>query len=413
MFDFDKWQEIFNTIQRHKLRTLLTAFGVFWGIFMLVLLLGAGQGIENAVLEDFGNLARNSVFVWGRRTQLPYKGLNPGRSIRLTTDDVAAVRERIPEIEHTAADIYLGDAPVSFHDRNGAFTVRGRTPGAIHIEPLIVEGRFVSPLDISAKRKVAVIGQQVKNLLFGQADPFGKYINIRGVFFQVIGIFNVRRPDDDGSDLEQIYIPLTTLQQAFNRGNSIGFFAVSIREDVPADSVEEQIKILLKQRHSVAPEDNRAIGSWNSGKEFVQLQSLFQGIRIFIWIVGAGTIVAGIVGVSNIMMIIVKERTREIGIRKALGATPLSIVSLILQESIFITGISGYMGLTASVGFIELSSYLMNRFQLQSDYFSNPEINFTAAITASIILVVTGSLAGYIPARTAAKINPIEALRSE
>ena len=413
MFDFDKWQEIFNTIQRHKLRSLLTAFGVFWGIFMLVLLLGAGQGIENAVLEDFGNLARNSVFVWGRRTQLPYKGLNPGRSIRLSIDDVAAVREHIPAIEHTAADMYLGSAPVSFYEKNGNFTIRGRTPGAIQIEPLTVEGRFLNPNDIAAKRKVAVIGQHVKDLLFGLDDPFGKYINIRGVFFQVVGIFNVRRPDDDGSDLEQIYIPLTTLQQAFNRGNSIGFFAVSIREDVQASDVEEQIKDLLKQRHSVNPKDRRAIGSWNSGEDFVQLQSLFRGIRIFIWIVGAGTIVAGIVGVSNIMMIIVKERTREIGIRKALGATPLSIVGLILQESIFITGVSGYMGLVASVGFVELSSYLMTRFHLQSDYFSNPEINFTAAITATIILVVTGALAGYIPARTAAGINPIEAFRSE
>ena len=413
MFDFDKWQEIFSTIQRHKLRSVLTAFGVFWGIFMLVLLLGAGQGIENAVLEDFGDLARNSVFVWGRRTQLPYKGMNPGRSIRLRMSDVNTVRERIPEIEHVAADIYLGSVPVSSHDKSGDFTVRGRTPGAVRIEPLIIEGRFLNPSDMDARRKVAIIGKQVKTLLFGQDDPFGKYINIRGVFFQIVGVFNVRKPDDDGSDLEQIYIPLTTLQQAFNRGDSIGFFAVSIQENTDASVVEEQIKELLKQRHSVAPADNQAIGSWNSGKEFMQLRSLFRGIRIFIWIVGAGTIVAGIVGVSNIMMIIVKERTREIGIRKALGATPLSIVSLILQESIFITGISGYMGLVASVGFIELSSYLMNRFQLQSDYFSNPEINFTAAITATIILVLTGALAGYIPARAAAGINPIEALRSE
>ncbi len=413
MFDFDTWQEIFQTLQRHKLRTLLTAFGVFWGIFMLIRLLGAGKGIENAVLEDFGNLARNSVFVWGRRTQLPYKGLNPGRRVRLSTDDVAAVRERIPEIEHIAEDIHLGSVPANFHGKSGNFTVRGRTPGAIHIEPLVVEGRFFNPSDISARRKVAVIGQQVKVLLFGQDAPFGKYINVRGVFFQVVGIFTVRKPDDDGGDLEEIYIPLTTLQHTFNRGNSIDFFAVSIREDVPTDSVEEQMKDLLKQRHSVAPEDTGAIGSWNSGEDFTQLQSLFQGIRIFIWIVGAGTIVAGMVGVSNSMLIVVKERTREIGIRKALGATPLSIVGLILQESIFITAISGYMGLTASVGFIELSGYLMNRFQLQSDYFSNPEIDFRAAITATIILVLTGALAGYIPARTAAGINPIAALRSE
>jgi putative ABC transport system permease protein len=228
-----------------------------------------------------------------------------------------------------------------------------------------------------------------------------------------VGVFNVRNPDDDGSDLEQIYIPLTTLQRAFNRGNSIGFFGAVAGSDVDAALVEEKITDVLKKRHRVAPEDPRAIGSWNSGEEFSQLQALFRGIRIFLWIVGSGTIIAGIVGVSNIMLIIVKERTKEIGIRKALGATPFSIISLILQESIFITAISGYMGLVASVGLIELSGYLMNRFHLQSDYFSNPEIDFNAAITATIILIITGALAGYIPARTAAKINPIEALRSD
>ena len=413
MFDFDKWHEIFNTIQRHKLRTLLTAFGVFWGIFMLVLLLGAGQGIETAVYDDFSDLATNAVFVWGRRTQLPYKGLNPGRSIRLTNDDVESVRENIPEIEYIGADSRLGEMPVSYHEKSGTFLVRGRSPEAIHIEPLEIEGRFLNLRDIKERRKVTVIGQQVKHVLFGQEDPLGKYIEFRGVFFQIVGVFTVRNPDDDGSDLEQIYIPLTTLQRAFNRGNYIGFFGAVARSDVDAALIEEKIKDVLKKRHKVAPEDDGAIGSWNSGQEFRQLQALFRGIRIFLWIVGAGTIIAGIVGVSNIMLIIVKERTKEIGIRKALGATPFSIISLILQESIFITAISGYMGLVVSVGLIELSGYLMNTFHLQSDYFSNPEIDFNAAITATIILIITGALAGYIPARTAAKINPIEALRSE
>jgi len=412
MFDFDKWQEILHTINRHKLRTLLTAFGVFWGIFMLVLLLGAGQGLENAVTEDFRDLATNSVFVWGRRTQLPYKGLHPGRAIQLTNEDVEAVLENIPEIQYIGADGYLGSSLVNYHKKNGMFMVQGRSPAAINIEPLQIDGRFLNYRDMKERRKVAVIGQQVQQVLFGQENPFGEYVGIQGTFFQVVGVFHVRNPDDDGGDLEQIYIPLTTLQHTFNQGNQIGSFGAVVRENADASVVETKVKECLKRRHSIAPEDTQAIGSWNSGTEFGQLHALFRGIRIFVWIVGAGTIVAGIVGVSNIMLIIVKERTREIGIRKALGATPFSIVSLILQESIFITAISGYMGLVASVGLIELSSYLMDKFQLQSDYFSNPDIDFSAAITATIILVLTGALAGYIPARNAAKIHPIEALRS-
>ncbi len=413
MFDFDKWQEIFNTIQRHKLRTLLTAFGVFWGIFMLVLLLGVGKGVEKGVYANFSDIATNSFFMWGRRTRLPYKGLNPGRPIGLTNDDVEAVRENIPEVQYIASQMYLGEEIITYNKKNGTFVVMGLTPEAKHIEPLKIQGRFLNTPDIKEKRKVAVIGRQVKEVLFGREEPLGRYLNIKGIFFQVVGVFEAKSLGGGERDLERIYIPLTTLQQAFNRGNSIGWFSVIVDPNIPVATIEEKTKDLLKKRHNVAPQDVRAIGSWNAGEEFGQLQALFRGIRIFLWVVGAGTIVAGIVGVSNIMLIIVKERTREIGIRKALGATPFSIISLILQESIFITAISGYMGLVTSVGLIELSSYLMDKFHLQSDYFSNPEIEFTAAITATVILVITGALAGFIPARTAAKINPIEALSSE
>jgi len=413
MFDFDKWQEIFNTIQRHKLRTLLTAFGVFWGIFMLVLLLGVGRGIEKGVYTDFGDLAKNSFFMWGRRTQLPYKGLNPGRWIRLTNADIESIRENVPEAKYIAAFSHAGEITINHNNKSGAFAVLGSTPEAIHIRPFKIQGRSINPLDIKEKRKVAVIGQQVKNLIFGKENPLGQYINIRGIFFQVVGIFDVTTSGGEGDETEEIYIPLTTLQQAFQRGDSIGWFSVIVDENVAASVGETKVKELLKRRHKVAPDDVRAIGSWNAGEEFSQLQALFQGIRIFLWAVGIGTIAAGIVGVSNIMLIIVKERTREIGIRKALGATPFSIISLILQESVFITALSGYMGLVASVGLIELAGYLMDKFHLQSTYFNNPEIDFTTAITATVILVITGALAGFIPARTAASINPIEALGSE
>ncbi len=413
MFDLDKWQEIFNTIQRHKLRTLLTAFGVFWGIFMLVLLLGAGRGIEKGVYSNFGQIATNSFFMWGRTTRLAYKGFRPGRWIRLTNEDIDAIREQIPEAAYIAPFAHYGERTITSGTKSGSFMVLGFAPEAKYLRPLEIQGRFLNLTDMKEKRKVAIIGKQVQKVLFGKEDPIGQYINIQGVFFQVAGVFDTKGIGGDSGALEEIYIPLTTLQQAYNRGNTIGWFGAVVDPAIPVEAIEERTKNFLKKRHSVAPEDVRAIGSWNAGKEFGQLQALFRGIRMFIWVVGAGTIVAGIVGVSNIMLIIVKERTREIGIRKALGATPFSIISLILQESIFITALSGYMGLVASVGLLELASYLMNRFQLQSDYFNNPEIEFGAAITATIILVITGALAGFIPARTAARINPIEALRSE
>ena len=308
--------------------------------------------------------------------------------------------------------IELGEQDATYGDRRGKFGLSGQMPEAPYFFPMQIQGRFLNALDMTGKRKVAVIGEQVKQMLFQGSDPIGKYITAGGVSFLVVGVFNLRSPENE-SDLKTINIPLSTMQQAFHLGEDIGMLAALAQPDVPANVAEEKIKALLKRRHAVHPDDMQAIGSWNMGQEFSQLQALFKGINLFIWLVGAGTIVAGIVGVGNIMLIIVKERTREIGIRKALGATPFSIVSLILQESVLLTAVSGYMGLVVSVIFIEAVGLLMDKFHLQSDYFSNPEIDFSTAITATILLVVTGAIAGYIPARQAAKIQPIEALRSE
>ncbi len=416
MFDVDKWQEIFNTLQRHKLRTLLTAFGVFWGIFMLVLLLGVGKGLEKGVYLEFRGIATNSFFLWGGRTSLPYKGLNPGRYIRFSNDDIAAIREHIPEAKHINADSYIwGEFAITYQDKSGAFNVQGCLPDLLQIESIeIAEGRFINLRDVQEKRKVVVIGQRVREVLFGPQDPFGKYLNVRGVFFQVVGVFKVISSGGQGQDrTERLYMPLSTMQQAYNQGNRVSSVDIGVAEHIPASIVQKKAVDLLKARHKVAPDDPRGIGSWNMEEEFRKIQNLFWGVNIFIWLVGTGTIVAGIVGVSNIMLIIVKERTREIGIRKALGATPFSIISLILQESIFITAVSGYLGLVAGVVVIEGVGYGMTKLAVQATYFSNPEIEFRVAITATIILVVTGAIAGLIPARKAATINPIEALRGE
>ena len=416
MFDFDKWQEILTTLRRHKLRTVLTAFGVFWGIFMLVLLLGVGRGLEKGVYANFEGLATNSFFVWGGKTSLPYKGLNPGRWIAITNADLKAIRENIPEVEHLNASLYLWDKPIiNYRERSGSFSVLGDLPDLLAIEPReILQGRFINRLDVQSKRKTAVIGRRVKELLFGEEDPIGLYITIKGISFQVVGVFNLRKVGDQGRDpTELIHVPLPTFQQVFDYGEDVGWLGICVKKQVSASEVETRVKNLLKRRHKVAPEDERGIGSWNAEKLFLKVQGLFYVLAFFIWLVGTGTIVAGIVSVSNIMLIIVKERTSEIGVRKALGATPFSIVSLILQEAVFITAVSGYMGLVAGVGAIEGISWLMDTFSLQNEIFTNPEIDFQMAITATILLVITGALAGLIPARSAAKINPIQALRSE
>jgi putative ABC transport system permease protein len=277
----------------------------------------------------------------------------------------------------------------------------------------IMNGRFVNALDIKEKRKIAVIGKRVRDVLFGQQDPVGRYILIKGVLFCVVGVFDVAGFGENERATERVYVPITTLQRTFQQGDYANSIHVIIDPEIPVADTQSKITNLLKRRHVVAPHDDRAIGSWDSSEQFEKFQNLFKGIRIFLWIVGTGTLIAGVVGVSNIMLIIVKERTREFGIRKALGATPFSIVSLIIQEAIFLTGLSGYLGLVASVASLEGATYAMEKFGLQSEFFSRPEVELPIAVAAIVILVIAGAFAGFIPARSAAKINPIEALRSE
>jgi putative ABC transport system permease protein len=416
MLDLDAWREIFDSLKRHKLRTLLTAFGVFWGIFMLMLLLGVGKGLENGVYSQFGNVTTNGLFIWGNRTTLPYKGLNPGRWIRLTNADLEAIKDGVEGIDRlNAAKGLWGEFTIYYGRKSGSFRVEGDLPDVRFIEPrFIVQGRFLNESDISLKRKTAVIGRGVKEALFGNDDPVGEFLSIRGVYFQIVGVFDVQKIGSQGQDRTAlIHIPLTTLQRAFNQGEYVDSITLSAAAGFSAAALQSKAKELLKARHSVAPADDQAIGSWNTEEEFKTFQGLFRGINAFMWIVGIGTLVAGMVGVSNIMLIIVKERTREIGIRKALGATPASIIAMVLQESIFLTAVSGYAGLVSGVGVIELAAYLMAKFQIKSEYFLNPEINIGVAATATVLLVLIGAAAGFIPARQAATINPIEALRSE
>jgi putative ABC transport system permease protein len=358
-------------------------------------------------------VAKNAVFVWGRRTSEPYKGFQSGRRIQFTNDDVAAIRSAIPEVDVIAPRNQLGGSfTVNRKTKNASFEVRGEYPDYLKVRPAeMLTGRFVNERDIAKKRKVAVIGTRVQELLFEEGvDPLGKYIEIKGIPFKVVGTIKGK---GDANDIKQaaerVIISNTALQQAFNQVNKVGFFAFTPKEGVPAVVIEKKIKALLADRHSIAPKDKKALGSANVEKEYGRVQGLFFIIGAFSWFVSIGTIIAGAVGVSNIMLVIVRERTKEIGVRKALGATPWSIISLILQESIVITALSGYFGLLAGTALMEL----INSLGAEGAFFKNPEVDMTIAISALVTLVVTGTFAGFIPAQKAAKVNPVEALSDE
>jgi putative ABC transport system permease protein len=410
MFDLDLWQEILATIRQNRLRTFLTGFSVAWGIFMLIILMGSGTGLANGIEYSFRDDAVNSIWVRPGEISIPYKGQQPGKPIELTNRDYRDLRLAQDDIQHITSRFYLrGDVQVRYRNETGSFTVRAVHPDHKYLEKTIItRGRFINPFDQKQHRKVAVIGEKVRTALFGAHDPMGQYIDVNGVPFQVVGLFT-----DEGSDREQelIYLPISTAQRAFAGGNSIDqvMFTIQDTDVTRSKRLVDSVRSDLARRHHFAVDDDRAVFIRNVFEVFERFVNLMQGIRGFIWIVGLGTILAGIVGVSNIMMIVVKERTRELGVRKALGATPLSIIGLILLESIIITATAGYVGLVSGVGLLQL----VNQAVPKNEIFMNPQVNFKLAVGATALLAAAGTLAGLIPAWRAARIRPIEALRDE
>lgn len=420
MFDSDKWQEIFQTIRKNKLRTILTAVGVWWGIFMLVLMMGAGNGLENGVMTTLDGYATNSFFVWSQRTTIPHKGMKPGRRVQFTTEDIGPLRAQVPAIEHlcprNALGGYNGGNNVTRGKKVGNFNVYGDYPEMALLQPpIFTSGRFLNHKDMVDRRKVAVIGDRVREILFEPGEePVGQYIKIQGIYFQVIGVFKSQKNEQEADrDNQTIHVPHTTFLQAFNFANRISWFAMSAKPGHKASEVETKVKAVLGSLHRVHPDDEAAFGSSNLEERFQDMVVVFTGIRLIVWIVGIGTLFAGIVGVSNIMLIIVRERTREIGIRKAMGATPGSIISQILQESVFLTTLAGYTGLLTGILLLEGVSIGLAGAGGGAGFFSNPGIDFGIAISAMLVLIISGALAGLIPALRAARINPIVALRAE
>lgn len=422
MIDIEKWQEIYLTVKQHKLRTALTAFGVFWGIFMLVTLLGAGNALERGALDQFGGRT-NAVYIWsGSTTQLPYKGFPTGRRVTFSDHDIETIRQRVPDL-----DVVMGTNEVGGWNRaqyvvrgseSGGFITRGTFPEMARISSYgLSAGRFINPLDIEQRRKVAVLGPRVHQVLFApDENPIGQHIKIADIYFQVIGVFYPEIAGEGSRrDEELIFIPNTTLRAAFNQSPRSWSLTITPKPGVHAAVVEEQVKKVIQDINFLHPDDQGVIRSFNMQEEMNKVQGLFTGIRLFSWVVAIGTILAGVIGVGNIMLIVVKERTREIGLRKALGATPQSIVAMIVQESVVITAVSGYLGLVVGVFLLEgIGSALQAASASDGNtMFARPEIDLQTALTALVILVIAGILASLLPASKAAKVNPIIALQDE
>nr|WP_321234356.1 ABC transporter permease [uncultured Psychroserpens sp.] len=414
MFDIERWQEIFETLRKNKLRTFLTGLSVASGIFILVILLGFSRGLENGVKSEFERDATNLITVWTGVTTKEYKGLNPGRYIQMKNENFDFISEKYKNnIEHETSLYSIWGADISYKNESVRYQVRGAMPGHQFIENADMEtGRFVSETDLDENRKIAVIGRKLRQDLFKDEDPINKDIKIFGMSFKVVGVFI-----DPGGEREeqQAYIPITTAQKVFGAGDDIRNILVTVKM---ADNFEEAVQLSnnmsdaieseLKQMHTVAPEDTSAIRVFNTLEEAKKIYGLIDMIQLVFWVIGVLTIIAGVVGVGNIMLIIVKERTKEIGIRKALGALPVSIIGMILQEAIFVTMFAGLFGLIFGLGLLELVGP-----QIEHDFIKYPQVDFNIALSAVFVLVFAGALAGFFPAYRAAKIRPIVALRDE
>ncbi len=404
----EHFAEIISVLRRNRLRTLLTALSVAWGVFVLALLLGAGQGLENGAEWEFRDDAVASLFVQSGQTSVPFAGHKLGRDVRFMNEDYEALGRELPSIEHQSGRFYLwGEFQVKHGNQHSAFDIRGVHPGHQYFEKTeITRGRFVNEADILAYRKVCVIGAKVREALFGQADPIGQFIQIRGLYYLVVGEF-----EDIGgeAELRKVYVPITTAQLVYHSPRRIHnlMFDLKTADLEESRRTGEQAQRILAARHRVSPEDRRAIRVYNNLERFYKVTGVFAWIRVFVWIVGLGTLLAGVVGVSNIMLIAVAERRQEIGVRRAVGATAVSIVGMIMTESILLTALSGYLGLVAGVGVVELVA----RSFKDLPFMREPSVDIGVMLAASALVVLAGALAGLFPALRAARVDPITALR--
>jgi putative ABC transport system permease protein len=420
MFDFDGLKEIWQTITRNKTRSLLTAFGVFWGIFLLVILTSAGNGFENGMMRQVEGVTPNTGLFFTGTTSEPYKGYQKGRSWTANLSDLEAIKATIPNIVAISPEASVWsseDKNVVYGNRSGSYTVKGVMPEYNTImKSRILKGRFINDADIANHRKVCLLGKRIYDELFESGeDPLGKMVRVNGLFFQVVGVINTYNTNVNvnGSAEESVVLPYTTMQQLFSLGDNVYFFLLAASDNASIAEIEEDVKQLLKQRHDIAPDDKTAISSFNLEEIFKAFKGLFLGIHILIWIVGLGTLLSGIIGVSNIMLVTVKERTREIGVRRAIGAKPKNIITQVLSESLLLTTLAGLVGLCLGVGIMAIVGTITSNMPSDNMMFLDPNMSFKAAVTATIIVIVSGLLAGVLPALRAIQIKAIDAIREE
>lgn len=414
--DMDHWREITATMRKNKLRTFLTGLGVFLGIVILLMMIGFGRSLEHGVKRRMAGFATNAVFAWSERTTKPYAGLPVGRQIQYDNRDIEALA-RLPGVLYLAPRAqrggFVSGSNVRYGAKTGSFEVSGDYPAFQYVQtPVMRAGRFLNQRDLDESRKIAVIGEGVVDQLYGGRDPIGTYLEANGIYFQVVGVFgSLQTGQRADRTLNTIHVPFTTYQRAFNFIDRVSYFAIVGQPGVDGGVLEADVKTLLKQRHRIAPDDDSAIGAWNTSKEFGKMNMLFFLINLVMWAAGTMCLLAGMVGVSNIMLITVRERTKEIGVRKALGATPASVVRMIVSEATVLTGVFGYLGVIAGIALLELAGSLLEK--LPDLPFAAPDPNLTIALSAAAVISVFGALAGALPAYYAAKISPVEALRAE
>jgi putative ABC transport system permease protein len=414
---FDGLDELFTTLARNRVRAVLTAAGVCWGTFLLVLMLGFGDGLERGVSRTVRGTAANAVHLWGRETFLPYDGLARGRPVRFVNADAEALASELPGVKYVCPRGSLGGyregTVVRNGDEQGAFQVMGDDPNYRFVQPMLFRsGRWINQRDLDERRKVAVIGRQVAEELFpGGVDPVGDAVEIQGVWFRVVGVFDSPRGDEQGDrEASVVHVPFSTFQRVFHQGERVGWFSLVGEDGVSAAALEEGARALQMRRHRIHPDDRRAIRSWNAQEEFERLGVLFGGIRLFTWLVGVATLLSGVVGVSNILLITVRERTKEIGLRRAIGATPAHIVGMVLQEAVALTTLAGMIGLMGGVAAVELMRWAIGP---GHETIGQPELAPATLLLAAFVLLAVGCLAGVLPALRAVAIEPVQALRSE
>jgi putative ABC transport system permease protein len=417
LFDSNTWQEIFGSIGKNKTRTIITMIGVLWGIFVYIALSGAAKGMDNGFEKVFKTVSMNSMFVWGQSTSKPYDGFKTGRQMQLKLDNVTELQNRIPEIQYIAPRITLGNFgsdPVYTvrGQKSGTYTINGDYPvyTKIATKKIFDGGRFINDEDIEQARKVCVIGERnLKELFEKDENPVGQYIRIGSVYFQVIGVHKMAQGVSFDNDSD-IFIPFSTYRKLYNSGDNIGYMCIAAYDDVDVIQVEKDVKSILKSIHRVDPEDERAFGSFNLGEMFTKISGFAKGLTFVSLIVGIATILAGVIGIGNILLISVKERTKELGVRRALGATPNEVRSQIILESVFLTVLAGIIGVILGAGVLSL----VNNLTKDVDFpYTNPTVPIPYVLGALAIMVILGTLIGLIPAQRAVSIKPIDALREE